>query len=213
MSESFPTSVLYTCEISSFESVLWRLIVKDAEFNALFVDKRKTQKLLTQAWLKFLQFIFLSGIFVFNAFNFFNLVSLPLQSTLINFGGRAMLSSNQINRVSNRTNPTMPKRRWSIYPQFWLVIWFLHVAAFVLNPLISVYAQFPLKTPLSRHAQTDFSSDWFMNRDLCWLAKRESSVNVSRVLLQILFRKLWQKLCCFFVLTGVLSVSGLSPWQ
>lgn len=151
MSESFPTSVLYTCEISSFESVLWRLIVKDAEFNALFVDKRKTQKLLTQAWLKFLQFIFLSGIFVFNALNFFNLVSLPLQSTLINFGERAMFSTNQINRVSNRTNPTMPKRRWSIYPQFWLVIWFLHVAAFVLNPLISVYAQFPLKTPLSRH--------------------------------------------------------------
>ena len=196
MLESSPTSVLYTCEISSFESVLWRLIVKDAEFNTLFVDKRKTQKLLTQAWLKFLRFIFLGGIFVFNAFNFFNLVSLLLQSTLINFGGRAMLSSNQINRVSNRTNPTMPKRRWSIYPQFWLVIWFLHVAAFILNPLISVYAQFPLKTPLSRHAQTDFSSDWFMNRDLCWLAKRESSVNVSRVLLQILFRKLWQKLCC-----------------
>ena len=198
MLESSPTSVLYTCEISSFESVLWRLIVKDAEFNTLFVDKRKTQKLLTQAWLKL---------------NFFNLVSLPLQSTLINFGGRAMFSTNQINRVSNRTNPTMPKRRWSIYPQFWLVIWFLHVAAFVLNPLMSVYAQFPLKTPLSRHAKTDFSSDWFMNRDLCWLAKRESSVNVSRVLLQILFRKLWQKLCCFFVLTGVLSVSGLSPWQ
>ena len=151
MSESSPTSVLYTCEISSFESVLWRLIVKDAKFNALFVDKRKTQKLLTQAWLKFLQFIFLGGIFVFNAFNFFNLVSLPLQSTLINFGGRAMFSTNQINRVSNRTNPTMPKRRWSIYPQFWLVIWFLHVAAFILNPLISVYAQFPLKTPLCRH--------------------------------------------------------------
>ena len=134
-------------------------------------------------------------------------------STLINFGERAMFSTNQINRVSNRTNPTMPKRRWSIYPQFWLVIWFLHVAAFILNPLMSVYAQFPLKTPLSRHAQTDFSSDWFMNRDLCWLAKRESSVNVSRVLLQMLMRKLWQKLCCFFVLTGVLSVSGLSPWQ
>ena len=134
-------------------------------------------------------------------------------STLINFGERAMFSTNQINRVSNRTNPTMPKRRWSIYPQFWLVIWFLHVAAYILNPLISVYAQFPLNTPLFRHAQTDFSSDWFLNRDLCWLAKRESSVNVSRVLLQILFRKLWQKLCCFFVLTGVLSVSGLSPWQ
>lgn len=130
-------------------------------------------------------------------------------STLINFGERAMFSTNQINRVSNRTNPTMPKRRWSIYPQFWLVIWFLHVAAFILNPLISVYAQFPLKTPLSRHTKTD----WFTNRDLRWLTKRESSVNVSRVLLQMLMRKLRQKLCCFFVLTGVLSVSGLSPWQ